>query len=101
MLGETACVVRDEVALTEDGAALAGSTSSMIRGVRNMIDVCGVSLGEAVQMASLNPARALGLDTRKGRIAPGMDADLVALTDGLDVRQTWVAGKRAYCSAGS
>jgi N-acetylglucosamine-6-phosphate deacetylase len=101
MLGETPCVVRDEVALTADGAALAGSTSSMIRGVRNMIGVCGLSLGEAVQMASLNPARALRLDHRKGSIAPGMDADLVALTADLAVRQTWVAGKRVYCNAGS
>jgi N-acetylglucosamine-6-phosphate deacetylase len=101
MLGETACVVRDEVALTADGAALAGSTSSMIRGVRTMVEVCGLSLGEAVQMASLNPARALGLDGRKGSIAPGMDADMVVLTAGMAVHQTWVAGKRVYCNAGS
>ncbi len=96
MLGEIQCVVRNEVALTEDGTALAGSTSSMIRGVRNMIEFCGLSLVEAVQMASLNPARALRLDGRKGSIAPGMDADLVVLTPDLDVRETWVAGRRVY-----
>jgi N-acetylglucosamine-6-phosphate deacetylase len=96
MLGETACVVRDEVALTADGAALAGSTSSMIRGVRNMIEMCELSLLEAVQMASLNPARALGLEQRKGRIAPGADADLVVLTPDLAVRETWVGGRAVY-----
>ncbi len=96
MLGETPCVVRDDVALTEDGTALAGSTSSMIRGVRNMIELCGLSLVEAVQMASLNPVRALGLDGRKGRVAPGLDADLVVLTPDLDVRETWVGGRAVY-----
>lgn len=96
MLGETLCVVRDDVALTDDGAALAGSTSSMIRGVRNMVELCGLSLAEAVQMASLNPARALRLDGRKGSIKPGADADLVVLTPDLAVRQTWVGGQAVY-----
>ena len=96
MLGETACVVRDDVALTEDGAALAGSTSTMIRGVRTMVELCGLSLVEAVQMASLNPARALRMDQRKGRIAPGADADLVVLTPDLAVRETWVAGRPVF-----
>jgi len=42
-----------------------GSTSSMIRGVRNMVELCGLSLVEAVQMASQNPARALRIDSIK------------------------------------
>jgi N-acetylglucosamine-6-phosphate deacetylase len=96
MLGEIACVVRDEVALTEDGSALAGSTSTMIRGVRNMVELAGAPLVEAVRMASLNPARALRLDQRKGSIAPGMDADFVVLTPGLDVRETWVGGRAVF-----
>jgi N-acetylglucosamine-6-phosphate deacetylase len=96
VLGETECVVRDEVALTDNGATLAGSTSSMIRGVRNMIELCGLSLVEAVQMASLNPARALRLEGRKGSIAAGMDADLVVLTPDLAVRETWVGGQVIY-----
>jgi N-acetylglucosamine-6-phosphate deacetylase len=92
MLGETPCVVRDDVALTEDGAALAGSTSSMIRCVRNMVELCDLLLVDAVRMASLNPARALRIDARKGHISPGADADLVILTPDLAVRETWVAG---------
>jgi len=96
MLGEIPCVVRDEVALTEDGTTLAGSTSTMTRCVRNMVDLCGLSLIEAVQMASLNPARALRLDQRKGRIATGMDADLAVLTPDLAVQQTWVAGQPVF-----
>ena len=101
MLGETPCVVRDDVALTADGTALAGSTSSMIRGVRNMVEICDLSLVDAVQMASLNPARALRIDTRKGAITPGMDADLVALTPDLKVRQTWVGGHTIFACQGT
>jgi N-acetylglucosamine-6-phosphate deacetylase len=93
MLGETPCVVRDEVALTENGTTLAGSTSSMIRGVRTMVEVCEVPLVEAVRMASLNPARALKIDGRKGSIVAGADADLVVLTPDLTVRETWVGGR--------
>jgi N-acetylglucosamine-6-phosphate deacetylase len=96
MLGETPCVVREGVAMTEDGTALAGSTSSMIRGVKNMVELCEVSLVAAVRMASLNPARALRLDGIKGSIAPGMDADLVALTPDLEVRKTWVGGRVVF-----
>jgi N-acetylglucosamine-6-phosphate deacetylase len=61
-----------------------------------MVDLCGLSLVEAAQMASLNPARALRIDQRKGSIAPGMDADLVVLTPDLDVRETWVSGRAVY-----
>jgi N-acetylglucosamine-6-phosphate deacetylase len=97
-LGETPCVVRDGVALTADSAegatqtALAGSTTTMVRNFGNMINLCGLSLMEASHMASSNPARALRIDHRKGAIAPGLDADLVALTPDLVVRQTWIAG---------
>jgi N-acetylglucosamine-6-phosphate deacetylase len=47
-------------------------------------------------MASLNPARALRLEGRKGSIAAGMDADLVVLTPDLAVRETWVGGQVIY-----
>jgi N-acetylglucosamine-6-phosphate deacetylase len=51
----------------------------MERTVRNVAQWTDVGLGGAWQMASLNPARQLGLDYRLGRIAEGYDADLVAL----------------------
>jgi N-acetylglucosamine-6-phosphate deacetylase len=55
------------------------------------------SLQEALRMASLNPATALALEGDKGRIAPGFDADLVALDEGLEVAMTFVGGELAYC----
>ena len=94
-LGEIACVVRDGVGLTADGAALAGSTSSMIHLVRTLVREAGVPLVEAVRMATLNPARALKL-SRKGILAPGADADLVLLSEDLEVVATFVQGRREH-----
>ena len=91
-LGDVPCVVRDAVGLTADGQALAGSTASMIRVVRGMVELAGVSVVEAVRMATLNPARALGIEARKGSLAVGADADLVVFSDEFRVTQTFVAG---------
>lgn len=101
-LGALDCVVRDEVGLTADGRALAGSTATMDRLVRNMVNLAEVSLPEAVRMATLNPARALRIDERKGRIVAGADADLVVLSPDLQVRRTFVNGRCVFnCEASS
>jgi N-acetylglucosamine-6-phosphate deacetylase len=87
------CRVHDEVGLTVDGKALAGSTATMIRCVRNMVQLVDASLPEAVRMATLNPARALGIEGRKGVLAPGAAADLVVFDDDFQVSHTFVAGR--------
>lgn len=94
-VGELDCVVRGGVGLTADGAALAGSTSSMVHLVRTLVQSAGIPPVEALRMASLNPARALSLP-RKGVLAPGADADLVLLSDALEVIATFVQGRRVY-----
>ena len=76
-LGGRDCVVRDGVCLLADGSALAGSASRMIDLVRTMVEQVEVPLHQAVQMATQNPARALGIDKTKGSLAIGADADLV------------------------
>ncbi|HWB61458.1 MAG TPA: N-acetylglucosamine-6-phosphate deacetylase [Chthoniobacteraceae bacterium] len=95
-LAEVDCVVRDAVGVTADGKALAGSTANMIRLVRNMVNIVGAPLHEAVRMATLNPARAIGIEARNGVIAEGADADLVALSTGLDVVQTYAGGRPVF-----
>ncbi|MEA3208999.1 MAG: N-acetylglucosamine-6-phosphate deacetylase [Chthoniobacter sp.] len=92
-LGDIACIVRDQVGLTADGRALAGSTASMIRVVRGMVELAGVPLVEAVRMATVNPARALGLERSKGTLAVGADADLVVFDDDFQVTQTVIGGR--------
>lgn len=69
------------------GGTLAGSNLSLLQAVRNAVHL-GFPLPEAVAMASFNPARALGLERRKGRLSPGLDADLLLLT--ADLRLTGV-----------
>lgn len=76
--------------------ALAGSTLTMEHAVANIIEAADVSLLQALRMASYNPARALGLAEHKGSLAPGMDADLVALTNALAVRLTVVGGEIVF-----
>ncbi|MEI9894970.1 MAG: N-acetylglucosamine-6-phosphate deacetylase [Chthoniobacter sp.] len=92
-LGDIACVVRDGVSVTADGQALASSTAGMIDLVRNMVQLVEISLVEAVRMATLNPARALCLEARKGVLKVGADADLVSFTDDFQVTHTFVAGR--------
>jgi N-acetylglucosamine-6-phosphate deacetylase len=69
---------------------LAGSSLTMISAVQNLVD-CGVPLEHVLMAASTNPARLLGL-RHVGTLAPGMRADLVALSPALEVEQVWVAG---------
>ncbi|UCH85958.1 MAG: N-acetylglucosamine-6-phosphate deacetylase [Dehalococcoidia bacterium] len=83
-------------AILADGT-LAGSVSTMDQMVRNLVRLGLATLQQALRMASLNPAAALGLEGGKGRIAPGFDADLVALDDGLEVAMTFVGGELAFC----
>ena len=72
---------------------LSGSTLTMDRAVRNMMELGGVSLQEAVMMATTNPARAIGIEDKKGSIELGKDADLAILDEKLNVCSTVVRGK--------
>ncbi len=94
-LGPQRVIVRNGEARTPAGN-LAGSTLTLERAVANMVRLAGVSLPAALQMASLNPARVLGLEQHKGRLAPGYDADLVALDADFNVRLTVVGGRVVY-----
>jgi N-acetylglucosamine-6-phosphate deacetylase len=77
--------------LTDDAGTLAGAHLTMNEAVRNAVAMMGASLEDALMMASLTPARCLGLGDKLGRIAPGYRADLVALDTAFDVQGTWIA----------
>ena len=91
LYGET-ITARDGVVRNAAGA-LAGSALDMAAAVRNTVQLLGVPLEEAARMASTYPAQFLGLGDRLGRIAPGYQADLVALDEQLQVVETWIEGK--------
>src|SRR3984893_9089730 len=84
--------VNGSASLDEDGR-LAGSNMDMASCVRNAISMLGLSLPEAVRMASQGPAEFLGLAHDTGRIAPGLRADLALADEALNVLETWIAGR--------
>jgi N-acetylglucosamine-6-phosphate deacetylase len=91
--GGQAVVERDGAAWLADGT-LTGSTLTMDRALRNAAGVVG--LDRALPMATITPARILGLSTFGGTGVGGR-ADLVALDrDDLTVRAVWLAGEEAY-----
>ncbi|MCY1106943.1 amidohydrolase family protein, partial [Shouchella clausii] len=53
-------------------------------------------LEQAVQMASYNPAKKIGIDAKKGSLAPGKDGDFTVLTKEGDVLYTYCLGEKAY-----
>ena len=71
--------------------SFAGSVATMHRCVRTVVQA-GIPLLQAVRMASENPARRVGA-AKKGRIAPGMDADLLLLDENLDVKWVMAGGR--------
>ena len=72
---------------------LAGSTLRFNRGLQNLIEKAYVPLDAAINACTINPARALRVDDRKGKIVAGYDADLVVLADNYDVLETFVRGQ--------
>jgi N-acetylglucosamine-6-phosphate deacetylase len=82
----------------EDGA-IAGSALTMDEALRFCVRSVGVTLAQALTMASRAPAAFLRRDRDLGRIAPGYLASLVHLDDELRVRETWVEGEPTVAKA--
>lgn len=88
-------IFRKDGRLTLEDGTLAGADIDLGASVRFLIDTVGVSADEALRMASLYPANAIGLRT-KGRLINGYDADFVEFTGDFVVTGTWVGGDRVY-----
>lgn len=83
---------------TEDGT-LAGADIDMAASVRNCVQLLELPLEESLRMASLYPARYIGMDHELGRLAAGHRADLTLLRPDLTVLATWVAGEEQWYEA--
>lgn len=94
VLGDQQIFVKEGAARLADGT-LAGSTLTLLRAVQNMIQELGVSLVDAFRMASLNPAKSIGLIDR-GWIREGNQGDFVILSPEFEVQKTIIAGRVAY-----
>lgn len=89
-----------EIEIYPDGSAhltatggLAGSTLRLNEGLRILVEEAMVPFNYAINSCTINPARCLGVDDRKGLIGVGMDADLVVLEPDYKVHQTYCMGK--------
>jgi N-acetylglucosamine-6-phosphate deacetylase len=76
--------------------AIAGSVLTMREAFKNILAFTGCTVPEAARMASTSPARLIGEGRRKGRLAPGYDADVTVLAPDLSVQAAWLSGERAY-----
>ncbi len=91
-LGGQTITLKDNACLLPDGT-LAGSTLNIKLAIKNLIEMNKIPLHKAIQMATYNPAKAIGLEDRLGQIKPGFQADLVFLNEALDVKQVIKAGR--------
>jgi N-acetylglucosamine-6-phosphate deacetylase len=89
-------VVGDGVALLPDGTSFAGSTTLLDRMLTILTSVVGIPVVETVRMASLTPARVIGVDDRIGSLEAGKDADLVVFDAGFRVWRTMIRGQWVY-----
>lgn len=83
--------VENGVCVAKNGV-FAGSNLEMASAVKNAVELLGVDLVDAANMAALHPAAFLGIEDSLGRIAPGRKASFVALDDSFNVIETWIDG---------
>ena len=90
----------NEIEIFPDGSAhltgagnLAGSTLKLNDGLRILVEKAMVPFNYAINSCTINPARCLGIEDRKGAIGVGMDADLVVLDSDYTVLQTYCKGE--------
>lgn len=101
-LGEVDVILHAEGKVTlRDGQRLAGSSLHMDRGVENLMRLCGLTLAEAVALATRNPARVGRVAGRQRGLAVGERADVVefdyeGVSGRIRVRRTWLDGELVY-----
>lgn len=91
-------IVEDGVAKLPDRTSFAGSVATFDRLVRNIIQLGGVNLPEAIRMASTTPARIMGVLNEKGTLQVGKDADIVLFDQNITIKHTMVEGNSIYIS---
>ena len=86
-------LIEDGVAKLTDRSAFAGSIATTDRLVRNMKELAGIPLLDAVRMMTYNPANVMRIQNRKGVLAPGKDADICIFDDDVNIKAVFVNGE--------
>ena len=89
----TKFIVADGVARLTDGTRFAGSIQSLRQMVHNIVDDAGISLVDAVKMASLTPAKVIGVDNEIGSLEVGKRADIFIMNRDFKPIMTMIDGK--------
>ena len=88
-------IIEDGVAKLPDRSAFAGSVAFCDRLVRNMINMAGVSLFDAVKMITRTPANIFNIKN-KGIIEENFDADIVIFDENIDIKRTIIGGETVF-----
>lgn len=83
--------MKEEKAFLPDGT-LAGSTLTLNKAIKNMVETTGTKITDAVRMASLNGAKIIGSEIRKGILGVGKQSDIVVMDTDFEVEMTIVKG---------
>jgi N-acetylglucosamine-6-phosphate deacetylase len=97
-MGDMEYVVQDGVGMLLDRTAFGGSTTFLNQMIPVLTDRVGIPVFEAVRMASLNPARVIGVDQRKGSLEPGKDADITVFDPDFTPWRVMIGGRWAFVS---
>ncbi|KNC82124.1 N-acetylglucosamine-6-phosphate deacetylase, partial [Sphaeroforma arctica JP610] len=100
MLGDLPVDVEGIRAVIAGTNTLAGSAVDHVTCIKNFRDFTGCSIEEVLACATTHPAHAVQVQDTKGSLEPGMDADLVLLSDSLSVQATFIDGELAYLRDG-
>lgn len=92
----TKVIVEDGVAKLPDRSAFAGSVATADRLVRNMINLTGVPLTDAVKMMTSTPAKVMEVNETKGTLAPGKDADIIIFNENIEILKTIIKGNIVF-----
>lgn len=97
--GGSSVYIENGVALVENRSCFAGSIATYDRLVRTATRIAGIGLADAVRMATLTPARTIGMDSEIGSIARGKYADLVLFNDDIEISRIFLRGQSVLSSS--
>ncbi len=97
-MGDLEYDVHDGVGMMLDRSAFAGSTTLLNQMIPILINEVGIPLTEVIRMATLTPARVIGVDHYKGSLEAGKDADIAIFEDDFTAWRTMIGGRWVYAT---
>ncbi|KYQ57820.1 Putative N-acetylglucosamine-6-phosphate deacetylase [Trachymyrmex zeteki] len=95
-LGQFKIEIRKGCAYIAETNTLCGSITELSKCVRHFKEATGCTIVEALEAATLHPARTLGINSYKGVLNFGADADFILLNEKLELLSTWISGECVY-----